>query len=92
MKSLFTQKLADEAEQYKNKILDDVLSGNQSCAYSALRKLGSRPGDVVTSTFTLPAHLDYNYSAQQLAEVIADHFSAISQDYNPINLFNFQPR
>ena len=46
LKSLFNQKLVSEAEKYKNKILEDVVSGNRTSAYSALRKLGCRPGEV----------------------------------------------
>jgi hypothetical protein len=36
--------------------------------------------------------VDRNLSASQSAELIADHFAAISQNYDPINLNNFSPR
>ena len=59
--------------------------------YSSLRKLGVRPGDVSANTFTLPSHIENNLSARESAELIADHFAAISQDYDPIKLDNFSP-
>ena len=59
----------------------------------ALRKLGTRPGGggVSGNTFTLPGHAERNFTARQSAEIIADHFANISQDYEPIKLSNFPP-
>ena len=57
-----------------------------------LRKLGVRPGESSSSMFTLPGHVDKNLSASQSAELIADHFVAISQIYDPINVNNFPPK
>ena len=91
LKCSFDQKMKKEVLKYKDKILEDVRSGNRNSSYSALRKLGVRPGDSSSNTFTLPAHLDYNLTAQQSAEMIANHFAAISQDYEPINTNNFPP-
>ena len=38
-----------------------------------------------------PGHVDNNLSASQSAELIADHFAAISQNYDPINVEHFPP-
>ena len=92
LKSSYDIKICNEATKYKDKIEDDVRTGNRSCAYSALRKLGVRPGETSSNTFILPTHLDNNLTSLQSAEVIADHFAAISQDYNPINLNDFPPK
>ena len=43
-------------------------------------------------SLSLHMHADGNLSAQQSAEIIADHFSSISQDYEPIEVDNFPPR
>ena len=43
------------------------------------------------NTFTLPSHVENNLSASESAEIIADHFAAISQVYDPINVDNFPP-
>ena len=91
LKFTFQLKLENEAAKYKEKICEEVRSGNRNSAYSALRKLGVRPGDVTSNTFTLPSHSDANLSAEQSAEIIADHFAAISQQYEPISLENFPP-
>ena len=77
--------------KYTEKILEDVRTGNRNCAYSALRKLGVRPGDATLNTFTLPSHVEKNLSPQESAELIADHFAAISQYYEPINIDRFPP-
>ena len=92
LKCSFDQKMKSEVAKYIEKITEDVKNGNRSCTYSALRKLGVRPGDNTDNTFTLPSHVDGNLSAQQSAEIIADHFSSISQDYEPIEVDNFPPR
>ena len=91
MKNSFEQKVKLEVAKYKLKIFDDVKYGNRTSTYSALRKIGVRPGDKTSNTFYLPSHIDKNLSASQSAEIIADHFAAISQDYEPINLQNFPP-
>ena len=74
------------------KINAAVQSGDRASSYAAIRSLGTRPGENATSTFTLPSHADNNLTAQQSAEVIADHFAAISQDYDPISIDNFPPK
>ena len=43
-------------------------------------------------TFTLPNHVENNLSAKESADLIADHFSLISQEYEPINCDNFPPK
>ena len=91
LKGSFERKYQSQISKYNDKIIEDVKSGNRSCTYSALRKLGVRPGDPQTNTFTLPSHEEKNLTAQQSAEIIADHFAAISQDYNPIDLDCFPP-
>ena len=83
LKVNFKQKKEKEALKYKEKIIDDVRNGNMNCTYSALRKLGVRPGDTSSNTFTLPSHVDNNLTASQSAEIIADHFATNSKDYEP---------
>ena len=56
------------------------------------RKAKNRPGENTGNTFTLPGHIDNNLSAHQSAEIIADHFAAISQNYDPICVSNFPPK
>ena len=60
LKCSFEQKKKNEVKKYIDKIFDDVKNGNRNCTYSALRKLGVRPGDVTDNTFTLPSHAAAN--------------------------------
>ena len=91
LKKSFNDKYKNEASKYKNKILEEMKTGNRTSVYSALRKLGARPGEEAPNTFTLPSHVDRGLSARESAEIIADHFATISQQYEPIRLENFPP-
>ena len=92
LKSIFRNKMKSEVIKYKAKIYDDIANGNRSCTYSALRRLGVRPGDKSRDVFSLPAHVELNLTAQQSAEIIADHFAAISNEYEPICIEKFPPK
>ena len=92
LKHSYDAKLANERRKYHLKIQNDVRNGDRNSSYAALRKLGVRPGEASLNTFTLPGHADQNLTARQSAEIIADHFAAISQDYEQISLANFPPK
>ena len=47
-------------------------------------RMSARPGDDTSSTFSLPAHVDANFTPLQSAEAIASYFAKISQEYTPI--------
>ena len=67
-------------------------SGDRTSCYAAVRKLGARPGSAQDqNTFTLPNHIDRKLSPDQSVELIADHFAAISQEYDPISISAFPP-
>ena len=89
LKNSFDKNMKNEVMKYKNKIIDDMKNGNQKSVYSALRRLGVRPGEK-SDTFTLPNHT--NLSSLEAAELMADHFSLISQEYEPIDILNFPPK
>ena len=55
--------------------------------------MGSQPGDCTDShTFDLPSHLSKNLNASQSAELIANHFSEISNTFPPLNLGSLPSR
>ena len=60
----------------------EVSEGRRGSCYPAMKKLGLQPGHESQASFQLPAHLDL--SAAQSAELIAAHFSSISQEYEPV--------
>ena len=92
LKASYDVKLQSEAQKYRAKLENELINGDRTSCYAALRKLGARPGDISSNTFTLPDHVEQNYTARQSAELIADHFANISQEYMPINVANFPPK
>ena len=53
--------------------------------------MGAQPGDSIdANTFTLPSH--DNLTAEQSAEQIAMHFTAISQEYPPLDVCTLPTR
>jgi hypothetical protein len=67
------------------KNIDTLKETNPGQAYSVLKRMCAWPGDCVDSNgFTLPEH--ENLTNLQSAEKIADHFSEISQEYQPLDI------
>ena len=56
-------------------------------AYRAMKKLGARPGDCDLETgFSLTTHIEQNLTPKESVERLADYFSAISQEYLPLDI------
>ena len=91
LKKLFNEKLRQQAEKYRLKIINEVNEGKRSNLYSALRKLEPGYEDKKQSTFTLPSHVEQNFSPAESAEAFADFFSSISQQFEPISTQKFPP-
>ena len=88
----FTSKLKAEALKYKNKIVLEVNEGKRGSCYSAIRRLGEGPAEWdKKKQFTIPAYEEAGLTPQQAADRLADHFAAISQTIEPLNVANFQP-
>ena len=86
--SIFDEKSKNEISKYKDKVMQDVTEGRRGSSYPAIKRLGMRPGENSHSQFQLPEHVEMKCSSAQSAEIIADHFSHISQEYEPLNLNN----
>ena len=86
----FDEKLKAAAEKYRLKVLAEVTEGKRANSYSALRQLESGE-QTDRKSFTLPNHAEEDLSPDQSAERLADYFSKISQDFDPINPQNFPP-
>ena len=91
IKLKFDQKLKAEIEKYKIKVENDVIEGRRGSTYPALKKLGSRLYHTPYAGFQLPNHAKMNLSPAQSAELLAEHFSKISQEYSPMNIVNLPP-
>ena len=92
LKDKFDKKLQIEADKYHQKILAEVSDGKKNNAYRALRKLESGVNIQKNSNFSLPTHVEEDLSTFQSAERLADYFSAISQEFQPICPELFPPK
>ena len=54
-------------------------------------KLGVRKGDTKDDLFILPGHVQQKLSEEQSVETIADYFSNISQEFEPLALEKLHP-
>ena len=60
---------------------------NPGKAYTALKKMGSQPGDCLDEgSFRLKEHEEANLTLAESAEKISEHFAAISQLYEPLDI------
>ena len=91
LKANFEEKLNTEKRKYIEKISLEVSEGKRGSIYPALKKLGLRPGEDTKNGFVLPDHADQNLTPAQSAELIANHFSCISQEYMPLDKANLPP-
>ena len=60
----------------------EVTEGKRGSSYPAIKRLGRRPGEQPHAQFNLPGHVENNYSPEQSAEILAQHLSHISQEYD----------
>ena len=91
LKENFEEKLSQEKLKYIQKIRAEVFEGKRGSVYPALKKLGLRPGNEFQHTFSLPDHTSQNLSPAESVEIIAEHFSSISQEFLPLSAANLPP-
>ena len=85
LKKALKKKIKDEGQKFiENQISLAGDKGNKWIRHTA--SLLARPGDTLSKSFTLPDHLERGLSALQSAEEIADFFSKISQEYEPLDV------
>ena len=89
IKKQFEDAYGKAAHEYKNKLVSEVKDGKRGSAYKAIRRLGENSS--TDSSFDIPAHVEANLSVEESAELLADYFSKISQEFTPINATNFSP-
>ena len=91
LKNIFDEKSKDGLKKYKETINIEVTEGRRGSTYPALKRLGSRPCEATQTGFVLPAHAELNLSSNQSAEILADYFSQIDQEYSPLDLCSLPP-
>ena len=67
------------------------MEGKRSLGYKALRKLGNRPGESERSALVISSFAEQGLTAQQSADRLAEHFSAISKSVDPLAMDKFHP-
>ena len=85
----FEKLFKTERAKYFEKIRDEVTNGERGSIYPILKRLSHRPGDPPLSGFLLPDHAQLSHT--QAAEIIATHFSSISQEYTPLDVSCLPP-
>ena len=85
----FNQMFKTERDKYFQKMRLEVIEGERGSIYPILKKLSLRPGESPNCGFELPEHA--GLSQAQAAEIIATHFSSISQEYSPLDVANLPP-
>ena len=63
----------------------EVTEGKRGSSYFALKKLGFRPGELSRPDFQTPDHVKNKFTPEKSAELLADYFSAVSQEYAPLD-------
>ena len=75
-------------EKYRQKVLAEVAEGSRTNSYKALRRLETGE-HACKKDFTIPSYSDL--TPAETAEKLAEHFSKISHEFDPINPDNFPP-
>ena len=92
LKERFEETLKNEARKYKEKVIQRVKDGDIKSSYKLLRNLGDGPQDKMKKReLKIPKFIDNNMSDQECADFLADHFSKISQNLEPIDVNDFHP-
>ena len=87
LKDCYDRKYKKAAEEYLEKNVRSLKEDDPGRAYQSLKKLGAQPGDCSDEgSFTLLSHLEENFTTQESAEKIAEHFAKISQEFPPLGL------
>ena len=87
----FATKMKEAANKYTEKLKEEVKTGKRGSAYPIIKKLAKHPEENSSSQFVLPDHSERDLSPLESAELLADHFSRISQEYQPLSISSLPP-
>ena len=91
LKKLVKTKLKEAATDFLEKQVNLTSSARNSWIRH-VKRITARPGDSTSFTFHLPQHIEDSLSALESSNKICAFFSAISQEYSPINIETLPPR
>ena len=88
LKANYDRKFKTAASDYLEKSVRTLMEDDPGTAYRCLKRLAAQPGDHNDEgSFTLSSHIEANITPEESIERIAEHFSAISQEFVPLNYY-----
>ena len=87
MKIAYDRKFKKAAQDQLNKFVEDMMEESPGRAYSAMKKMGTRPGDCENDgVFNVVSHQTENLNLEQSTHRILQYFSNISQQYEALDI------
>ena len=86
LRKQFDLKQKEAIKHYREKLLEKVTHSGPYSGYAALKKMGEKLGEDTNDQINLPIH--QGMTNEQICNDIASHFSAISQEYEPLDMDN----
>ena len=87
LKEAYDMKFRKAAQDQLNKHIEDIINEHPGKAYSALKRMGAKPGDCENhGVFDVVSHQNKNLSLKQSTARIFRYFASISQEYQPLEL------
>ena len=87
LKNEFKQKYKKAGSDFVTKCVSDLRTEHPGRAAATLKRLGGQPGDCEEGgSFTLINHTEENLSVDEQLERFGEHFSAVSQEFPPLEV------
>ena len=87
MKKEFVTKYKKATSEFINRCVTDLRTEHPGRAAATLKRLGGQPGDCEEGgTFTLLNHIEASLSVEEQLERFGAYFSAVSQEFPPLQL------
>ena len=83
LKKEFTEKYLKASQKYLKENVENLKVSNPARAYSILKRMGARPGELVDNKINIPDH--ENSMPVEIANKIVQHFSKISKEFPPLS-------
>ena len=74
------------SKKYIEREIESLRHSNPHQFYLRIKKVGERIGECKETGFTIPSHADKNLSKKEEADKIAEFFSEISREFEPLNI------
>ena len=89
MKEKYDARFKKAAQNQLDKFVEDMMEENPGKAYSAMKRMGARPGDCENhGEFTIISHQNNNLTLEESTAKVLKYFADISQQYQPLIITN----